>query len=166
MKQLGMLLTLAVVGAIGSAQVPPQPPTPAPVLPILPLDLSKAVVHEFSPYCAAWMIPVKDFSDILNKPPSTDTIVGILILGSNLSIIYFKLERGIAYLTLRLPFAGNAVWATAETRWIAFAKEQEGKIWFTLTPPTPVPGVLKLKIKIDFGHKPGCEWYGSLEIEW
>lgn len=162
-------LTLVVlVGAIGASEAPISPaPPPVPELPAL--DLANATFSQYSPEhpFGGWFIPVKGFSDIMNTPPSKDTLIGIMLIGPKLAEVYFRVEKGIAYVTARIPFEPDpGIWFTGQARWVGFAKGEAGEIRFVVRyPPTILKKPWWWPDDFEFGHKPDCTWYGKITWE-
>lgn len=166
-----VFVLLGFLAVIGVGQVPVVPPRMAPLPPEiwLTLDLSQATFTRppgAPEEAGAWFIPVKGVSDILNAPPAKDTVIGIVIAGPKLGIVYFRVERGIAWITIVIPFEPDiGDWARARARWIPMRPGVAGEIRFDLV----YPGLPALAKKpwwwpsdIEFGHKPDCTWYGKI----
>jgi len=152
---------------------------------ILPLDLSQATFSHppgAPEETGALFIPVRSLSDILNAPPSQATAMGILITGPMMGTVYFRVEKGIAYLEISADcwkkeaadprilisehWKKEKVYTNSNNIYLHMGLGVAGEIRFNLV----YPGLSTLVTKpwwwpksITVAHNPNCTWYTTLQ---
>ncbi len=171
---VGMLLACFISPLAQEKPALPALIPPPPERWVMSLDLSGATFAQPAPEepFGGWFIPVRGLSEILGKPPSTDTLIGVILVGPKLAFLYFKVDmRDIAHLTAKLPPETYThlppppemdTWFTAQAKWPAFARGVAGTVRFIIVYPPTLKKPPWWPDDIEFGHKPDCTWYGKL----